>query len=784
MFKSYFKMGWRNLLRGKVYSAINIVGLSTGMTVAMLIGMWIWDEVSFNSYYSNHEQLATIKTNITDKGITGTYEGVQIPLADALQTKFGEDFTGMSLVLSNTHLIVAIDKKLSCEALYVQKDFPDMFSLQMLQGRRDALKDPSTLLLSRSTAIALFGDTDPIGKSVKIDGKADMMVGGVYDDFPDNTTFSYSQFLMPWENRENVWNTSTDWYAHCCSMWVQLADNATIEQVNQRIKNIPTPYVKPWTEEIMLYPLDKVHLYNEFEEGKSKGGHIRFVRLFGMIGAFVLFLACINFMNLSTARSEKRAKEVGVRKTIGSVQWQLVFQFLTESILVTLLAFLLSLVLVQLFLPSFNFIADKKISVPWTKPTFWLTSLGFALFTGIISGGYPAFYLSSFKPIKVLKGTFKAGRFATLPRKVLVVIQFTISITLTIGTIVIFQQIQYAKNRPPGFSRDGLISVAINTPELQNHYDAVRNGLLQTGAVQSLARSSQSPANFNSDNALDWTGKDPGLVAWFRNVTVTPEFGKTVGWTIKAGCDFSTDFPIDSSSMILNEAAVKLIGFKNPIGEVVTLFGNKYTIIGVVKDMITQSPYNPPEPSLFVTRDDPLRLIILRLNPAFPVRESLAKIEPIFKKYNPDGAFEFSFVDADYGWNFYTEEQAGKLAGLFAMLAIFISCIGLFGLSSFVAEQRTKEIGIRKVLGASVRNLWEMLSKDFVLLVLIACAISIPLAILIMGDWLEHFQYRTTMSWQLFAEACIGALIITLLTVSYQSIRAAHTNPVNSLRSE
>ncbi|HET9278302.1 MAG TPA: FtsX-like permease family protein, partial [Flavitalea sp.] len=565
--------------------------------------------------------------------------------------------------------------------------------------------------------------------------------------------------------------------------FVQLRDHTDFDRASENIKNVPTPFITDIKEEIMLHPFDKLHLYDEFENAKVAGGRIEFVWLIGIIGAFVLFLACINFMNLSTARSEKRSKEVGIRKTVGSVRAQLVGQFLSESVVVAILAFIFSLILSQLSLSFFNNLADKQISIPLENPIFWLLALGFTLFTGIISGSYPAFYLSAFKPVKVLKGTFKAGRLASIPRKILVVTQFTVSITLIIATVIVFRQIQYAKNRHAGYSREGLITIAINTPDLERHYGALQYDLLQSGVIENMAKTSNSPAHFGNNNSIDWRGKDPALTVFFRNVNVTPEFGKTLRWTVKEGRDFFIDSSADSASVILNETAIKIMGFDDPIGEVIEFRGKEYTIVGVVKDMATQSPYRPSEPAIFFT-DGWKGLALMRLNHSIPVREALTKVEAISKKYNPSAPFEFNFVDAEYKRKFSNEEKVGSLAGFFAVLAVFISCLGLFGLASYVAEQRTKEIGIRKVLGASVLNVWKMLSKDFVNLVIIACLISIPLSFIFMQDWLRNFEYRTTISWNIFAAVGGGALAITLLTVSFQAIKAAITNPVKSLRSE
>jgi ABC-type antimicrobial peptide transport system permease subunit len=654
----------------------------------------------------------------------------------------------------------------------------------MLYGLHNSLSDPSTVLLGESLAVALFGNDNPQNKMIRVDNELDMMVGGVYEDFPSNTTFFGTQFLLPWDNQANWMTTVKDWDNHTCQLFVQLTDEADVNRVNSKIKNLPTPYVKRWKEEIMIQPLDRLHLYSEFENGIEAGGRIEFVWLFGIIGGFVLLLASINFMNLSTARSEQRAREVGIRKAVGSVRGQLVSQFLIESVVVTTAAVVLSLVLAQLSLPFFSDMADKKIFIPWGNVTFWILVAGFALIIGLISGSYPALYLSSFKPIKALKGAIRAGHLAVVPRKALVVIQFTVSITLVIGTLVVFRQINFAKDRPAGYSRNGLITVPINTADLQRHFEVIQNDLLQDGVVEHIAASSQSPAHFANNTSMEWPGKREDQSAlFFRNVTVTSEFGKTVGWTIKSGRDFSRDFVADSSAVVLNEKAIEIMGLADPIGTRVKYDGQDFTIIGIVNDMVTQSPYEPAQPTVFFGKGW-LGVIDIRLRPSLSVQESLAKIESIFKKYNPSSPFQYNFVDEVYGRKFRNEEKIGSMANLFAMLAIFISCLGLFGLASFVAEQRTKEIGIRKVLGASVLSLWGMLSKDFVVLIFLSFILSIPLSFSLLTNWLQQYSYRTTMPWHLFIAAGAGAVMLTLMTISYHAVRAAVTNPVKSLRSE
>ncbi len=531
--------------------------------------------------------------------------------------------------------------------------------------------------------------------------------------------------------------------------------------------------------------MSKWHLYRDFKNGVNTGGIIVYVWLFGAIGIIVLLLACINFMNLSTARSEKRAKEVGIRKAIGSVRSQLIYQFFSESLLMALLAFGLAFVFVQLALPFFNQVSEKKMTILWANPWFWLAGLGFSVFTGLIAGSYPALYLSSFQPVKVLKGAFRADRFATIPRKVLVAFQFTVSVTLMIGTIIVFRQIEHAKNRSVGYNRNGLIEVSMNTPDLYGHYRTLRDDLQKTGAVEEMSESFGSvTVQYGGTTDFSWKGKAAGTTPLVMSNFVTHDYGKTVGWKVKAGRDFSRDFSTDSSAMILNEAAVKLMNLKQPLGEIVRRSGREFKVIGVIRDMVKEDPFKPVNPSFFVLNYKDVNVINIKLAPQLPTSEALAKVEEVFRTYNPAAPFDYKFVDEAYALKFGYEERIGKLAGVFAVLAVLISCLGLFGLASFMAEQRTKEIGIRKVLGASVLTIWGLLSKEFVVLLVIAFCLGAPVAYYVLSDWLQNYEYRTELSWWIFAASGVGALVVTLLTVSFQSIKAALVNPVKSLRSE
>ena len=789
MIRNFLVIAWRNMRKSKGYSAINIIGLATGMAVALLIGLWIWDELTFDRYHENHAKLAQIMTNQTFNGERGTGPAVSVPFGLDLRLKHTDVFKYVTLTSwDDTRILSVGDKQVSMTGMAAQPEFPRMVTLKMVEGSLDALKDPSTMLINTSVAKALFGDVDPINKTIKMDNRISLRVGGVYRDLPRNTTLYRTQFVFAWDKyTEEDWvkRSMGEWDNHSFQLFVQMNDGVSMDRANAAIKNIAKEHVKEGDEEEMLFPMDKWRLYSNFSNGKIDGGRIQFVWMFGIIGVFVLLLACINFMNLSTARSEKRAKEVGIRKTVGSLRSQLVWQLLTESVLIAFLAFVLSLVMVGASLPFFNTLSDKSMIIPWSNVAFWALALGFTIFTGVLSGSYPAFYLSAFEPIKVLKGTFRVGRFAALPRKILVVLQFTVSITLIIGTIIVFRQIQYAKNRPVGYTREGLISMDMNTPDIYGHYNALRGDLLATGSVLDMAEASANTTRISSNQiGFDWEGKDPTTTPLFGIVAVTHDYGSTIGWKILSGRDFSRNFPTDTGAMILNESAVKLMGLKDPVGKTIKWNGKPHVVDGIVRDMVMESPYDPLVPTIFYVDYNWTNSILIRIKPTVSVRTALAQMEPIFKRYDPGSPFSYHFTDEDYAEKFSDEERVGNLASVFACLAIFISCLGLFGLASFVAEQRRKEMGVRKVLGASVLSIWRLLSTEFVLLVIISCVIAAPLAWYYLEKWLEKYKYRTSISWWVFLVAALGALVITLLTVSFQAIRAATTSPVKSLRTE
>lgn len=791
MLRNYIKIAFRNLLKNSTYSAINIFGLSIGMTTAILVGLWVWDELSYNKYHGHYDRIARVMQHQTYNGVTNTTIATPLPMRAALKSEHGSDFTYIvSSSWTRDYILAFGDRKLSRKGNCVEPDFPLMMSLKMLRGTAANFANPTSALLSESVAKALFGSDDPLNKIIRIDNKKHFKVVGVYEDLPHSTEFRDVSILLPWKFflEEEPWvkRSETNWGNNSFLLLVQIAPNTDFAQINSKIRSIKARHAKEearFDPQAFLHPMSKWHLYSEWENGLPVRGRIQYVWLFGLIGAFVLLLACINFMNLATARSQKRAKEVGVRKVVGSVRSQLIAQFFSESILIASIAAISALFLVQILLPFFNQIADKQIVFPWDSGKSWLLGLGFTVFTGLLAGSYPALYLSGFRPVKVLRGTFQTGRFAALPRQALVVVQFTVSVTLVIGTVVVLRQIRHAKDRPVGFDRAGLVSVAINTTELQDHSRALLHELKQTGLALNAGKSSSPTSEvWSSDASFSWPGKDPDQLGDLGTVGVTHGYGQTVGWQLKQGRDFSNGFSTDNLGMVINESAARFMGLKNAVGTKIAWNNEQYTIIGVISDVITGSPFMPIQPTVFMLKEDWASFIHIRLNPALGSRQALTRLESIFKRYNPGSPFEYRFASQEYALKFSTEERIGTLSTLFSSLAIFISCLGLFGLALYFAEQRQKEIGIRKVLGASVGTLWQMLSKDFLILVGIACLVAIPVAFTAMRHWLEQYTYRTDLSWWIFVATILGALVVTILTVSVQAVKASLQNPVKILR--
>ena len=782
------------MLNNKVYSALNIVGLAAGMAVALLIALWVVNEYSYDKFLPDYKSLYQVELNFTDphEG-EHTQAAVSLPIADVLRKEYPEVQYVAETDWMGSHDLLVGTKKLYMNGAAIGSDFLKMFQYHLVKGsKNDVLKDPFSIVLTESTAKALFGDADPMAKIVRIDNKYSLKVTGIMADVPKNSTLQFN-FLMPFSFNEATqdWmkKARTTYYNNSFQIFVQLKPGVNYTALAPKIRNIVYnggPKMRPVKPVVLLHPLEDWHLYSEFKNGKESGGFIDYVRMFSIIGILVLLIACINFMNLSTARSEKRAREVGVRKAIGSQRHDLIFQFLTESILITFIAFLLSIVFVQLVLPSFNALTGDEIGIPYGSPVFWFIMATYVLATGLLAGSRPAFYLSSFNPVKVLKGTIQVGKAAALPRKILVVLQFSCSIALIISTVIVYQQIQYAKDRPTGYSADRLVTTDMSD-DLNNHYDALRNDLLGTGLVESVAKASSPVTGIYWHTGIDkWPGQEPGeLGINVGGISITDSYFKTVGMKLSEGRDFSSEWSADTSNIIINEAAVRRMGLEEPLNQLVTFDGitGQARIIGVVKDALLESPFTPVEPTVFVHGRGG-NFIMYRLAKGVNTHDAIEKIGKIFDKFNPAYPFSSRFVDDEYNQKFNLEVLVGKLAGVFAGLAIFISCLGLFGLAAYVAEQRTKEIGVRKVLGASIAQVWLLLSKDFILLVMISCVIASPIALYFLNGWLLKYDYRISVGPGVFVLSAVAAIAITLITISFQAIKAALMNPVKSLRSE
>ncbi|MGC3944440.1 MAG: ABC transporter permease [Chryseolinea sp.] len=797
MYKSYMKIAWRNLQKNRGFSLINVGGLAMGMAVAILIGLWIYDEMTFNTYFDNYNRIARVHRTGTLNGETMATTYLPVALGEELRTKYGSDFRHVVMTWpTGDHVIASEKESWSLKGAYIEPKGLEMFSLKMVEGSYAPFSDPHSIVLSKSAATTLFGRESAVNKLVRIDNTMDAKVVGVFEDIPRNAHFNDVQFFSPWDLivSVNPWITSQGFDNNFLEIYVQLNDNADVNDVSSHIKdailnNIQSADYKAVNPQLFLHPMEKWHLWADFHNGVITG-QIDMVWLFGVVGVFVLVLACINFMNLSTARAEKRAKEIGIRKAIGSIRSQLVAQFYSESFLIASAAFVLSIAMVTISLPWLNDISYKQISMPWTNPYFWGFCVCFVLVTGILAGSYPAIFLSSFNASKALKGGMKFSHATSLPRKVLVVTQFSVSVILILGTIVVYNQISYAKDRPIGYERNGLVNVLLNSQEYQGKNDALRNELLASGTVTDVGFCSSPPTDiWNSNGGFTWEGMAPGFLAEFGTFTVTPGYGTTVGWQFTEGRDFNRDLASDSSGFVINEAAAKLMGFQTSVGKQVkyeswwTNGVRDFYVIGVIKDQIMKSPYDPAVPSVYFLKGY-VNWLAMRIKPQLSTSEAMKGIQTAFNKVVPGVPVQYKFADQEYALKFAAEERVGVLAAVFSSLAILISCLGLFALAAYVAEQRTKEIGIRKVVGASVLNLWSMLSGQFIVLIVISCIVAMPIAYFAMDSWLGKFNYRTHVAWWVFAVTGLGAIAITLLTVSFQAVRAALMNPVKSLRSE
>ena len=790
MFKNFLKVAFRNLLRSKGFSFINICGLAAGMASAILILLWIQNERSYDQFHVNKDRIYEVWNRATFDAKLWCWNTTPKILARTMEKDLPEVERAVRVNWPSNFLFSIGDKRIMKKGNMVDSGFLQMFSFPLLKGNPvTALNDMHSIVVTQKLAKALFGNEDAMGKVVKLDNKDNFTVTGIVKDLPNNTRFNF-EYLIPWSYLRASDGDDNNWGNNSTRTYVMLKPNATLASIAPKIKVLKQKYEEEARKDnwqMFIYPIARWRLYSSFTNGvEDNGGRIVFVKLFGTIAAFILLIACINFMNLSTARSEKRAKEVGIRKVVGAQKASLISQFIGESVLIAFLSAIIATGIVLLSLPAYNQLTDKKLFIDFTNIDTWLAGVGFILFTGLLAGSYPAFFLSSFQPVKVLKGSFKKANALVTPRKVLVVIQFTFAIILIICTIIVKQQIDYARDRETGYNKNNLV-YHFFTGDIGKNYTLIKNELLSSGAASSVVKTSAPITESWSDGwGQEWEGKDPNDKTDFSRYTADEGLGVTVGLHFVQGRDFDLKkFPTDSTGMIINESSLKVMKFKQPIGQIIKDNGIQWHVVGVIKDFILTSPYEPTRPMLISgAKNNWFQTMQIKLNGNNPTAQNLQKAETIFKKYNPEYPFDYNFVDEDYAQKFENEQRQGTLAALFAGLTIFISCLGLFGLATYMAENRIKEIGIRKVLGASVTGLTALLSKDFVRLVIISFLIASPLSYWGMYKWLQDYTYRVSIHWWVFASAALVSIFIAILTVSYQAIKAALSNPVKSLRTE
>jgi putative ABC transport system permease protein len=781
----FFKVAVRNLQRNGSISAVNISGLAVGIAGAVLILLWVQNQLSYDQFHANKARVYQVFNRTTVDGKLNAWASTPMPLAPALKADYSQVEEAVRTNWVGSFVLKNGDKKLETQGLTTDPGFLKVFSFPLLKGdAHTALNNAHSIVLTQKLAEKLFGEADPVGKVLAVDSTATFTVTGVLKDLPNNTAFNF-EYLVPFDYMKEVHWFTTDWQANSLQTYVMLKPGVTEAAANKLFKDIYRRYPGDKRNDAFVHPMSKWWLYSKYENGKFVGGQIITVRLFAIIALLIILIACINYMNLGTARSARRAKEVGIRKVAGAGRSWLIKQFLGESILITFLAGVFGLVLIQLALPWFNILTGRQLTLPYHQPLFWLAASGFILLTGIVAGSYPAFYLSAFKPVKVLKGTVQAMNGLINPRRVLVVLQFTLAIVFIISTTVIYRQINYAQKRDTGYSTDNLVYVYIKG-DIAKNYTTIRNELINSGAVNSIARTS-SPIQdlWTDDDQYQWAGKDPGMRQSFGENAVDKNFSKTFGLKLLAGRDIDIAAnPADTSAILLTEQAVKIMGFKNPVGQIVNGRNGNFHVVGVVKNYVAISPFAPSLPIIIRGSDRRLGTITLKLNTQNAIADNIDKIGTIFKRYNPNYPFDFKFLDESYRIKFQNEQRTAQLVAVFAGLTIFISCLGLFALAACIAEGRTKEIGIRKVLGASVARITALLTKDFLMLVLVAFAIASPIAWWLMSKWLQDYPYHTNLNWWIFGLTGLASLLIAFSTVSTQAIKAALANPVKSLKTE
>ncbi len=786
MLKNYFKIALRQLKNNKGYSFLNVIGLSLGMACAILILLWVNDEFQYNRFHKNYPHLYQAVENQSYEGKTYTFDAMPGLFAPAIKQELPEIKYAARADWGGRALFTLGDKAIYERGFFTDPDFLKMFSFKILKGDPNTLlTDPTSVVITDKMAEKFFGKADPIGKTLKVNNDQLFTVVGLVQEPPLSSSlkFSWLASFKIYEDR-NTW--LRQWGNNGIQTFVQLKDGADPALVDKKFHDFISHKDTDAIAKPFLLSMNDWRLRSKFVEGKQEGGRIETVRLFSIIAILIIVIACINFMNLATARSEQRAREVGVRKAMGAARGMLVKQFFGESIILSMVAMLIAALLVWISLPSFNTLVEKKLQFDLTNPVIWAGMPLLAVLCGVLAGSYPSLYLSSFNPVTVFKG-LRIGKNSVVVyiRKGLVVTQFVISIVLIISTIIIYNQIKHVKDRDLGYNTDQVMVMRLNG-NLNVHFPALRNDLMATNAVVNAGISNSQVLEMGSSSGdFGWDGKNPKSQILVTTEWVNPTYIPTMGMKLKSGRNFYDDITSDSSNVIINETFAKLMGKKDPVGQLLTRGdGRRIQIVGVVHDFIFNDMYHTPDPLVFFCDTSNVAMLLIRLKGNQDISKAVAKVEQVMKAHNPAYPFEYKFMDENFNNLFKSESLIGKLSRVFAFLTILISCLGLFGLAAYTAERRTKEIGIRKVLGATISNVIALLSKDFLRLVAIASIIAFPLAYWIMNKFLQDFAYRIQIQWWVFAIAGSLAVIIALFTVSFQAIKAAITNPVKSLRTE
>jgi len=785
MYQHYFKMTFRNLKNNKLSGFINITGLAAGIACSVLIALWVFHEVTFDSFHPNADTIHQVMVNTTIDGSKRTAPPLPIPTYDALKTAHPNI---KNVVLTNRGIDVVLnsrDKRFTKRGLFVTPEFLEIFQFPLLSGNKEkVLADPTAIVITRSLAVTLFGSDDPIGQQIRVDNESNFTVQAVLEDIPSNSTLQFDCLIPFHALQQATWvqRAMNNWSFSAFLVYVELNEPDNAGDVENSIKDLLTANGQVDVKrELFLYPMKHWHLYSTFENGKAIGGIIDFIRLFAIIAIVIVVMACMNFVNLATAQSERKAKETGIRKSIGSVRAQLVQRFLSESFLIVFIAIVLAFLLVEIVLPYYNEMLSKTLSINYLSSSFWFAAIGLLVLIGLLSGLYPAFYLSSFNPIKGLRNQAVLSTQKVSLKKTLIVLQCGFSMALIISAIIFQQQINLGKDRHIGYNKENLITISY-TNEIDSSYQIIKRELLSSGAVESVTKSNSAVTQIQATNWVNWPGQDPEQRVSFVHIATEYDYAKTLGAKMFMGRDFSEEFPSDSSGIIINKAALTLMGLQNPLGEKIQLTGNTYTIIGVIDDIIMIAPYQDVPPTCFVFNPRWIGSMTVRLNKDRSTQENLGTVEQIVQKYNGNNPFDFRFVDDEFEKKFTTINLIGSLANLFCGLAILISCLGLLGLTAFTVEKRTKEIGLRKILGAGIGHILFMIARDFSTAVVLSFLIFTPLAGYFLNKFLQRFPLRVSIDWWVYALAGISVLLLTLLISSIQTFKTASANPAQALK--